>query len=171
MIFLVEQSHNSESISTVLGNSLVILISFILLLAILQKFAMKPIMKIVEERQNKINKDLDDAQNLQQQAQLQEKQAQAIVTDANNQARQILLDAKSNSEKFVEEQRLAAKEELATMRAQAQVQIEKEREEMMATLQKEVANVSVDLAKKILKREVTVEDHQKIIDDFIDNLD
>lgn len=170
MIFLTEQGHHTD-VSTVLGNSLVILISFILLVVILQKVAMKPLMKVVEDRQTKIHDELNRAEQLQQAAQEKEVQAQQMIEEANRKARQILVDAKNNSDKLVETQRLAVKEELTQLRSQAVEQIEKERQDMMQTLQKDVANMSVDLAKKILKREITVQDHQKIIDDFINNLD
>lgn len=171
MIFLQSSSEHASDISTVLGDSLVIFGSFVILLFLLQKFAFKPVMEMIEKRQLAIESQMDRAKALEESAQNSEQQAKQIVEQAHEKAQQLIVKAKETSEKLTEEALQQSRQEAIRIREEAQLAMSREREVMLSELTAQVSGLSVDLAKRILKREITESDHQRLINDFIEGLD
>ncbi|MBS4762344.1 F0F1 ATP synthase subunit B [Carnobacteriaceae bacterium zg-ZUI252] len=169
-LILNAQEHPHD-LTTVLGNSLIIFLSFTILLYIINKFAAGPILSMMEKREEHIAKQLDDGQMALENAQLKEQEAASIVRNAQIQANDILVSAKDASEKHREMMVTQIQEELQQMKEVARASIEQERAEMLIQLQKQVGEMSVALAQKIIQREVNQADHQHLIDNFIEGLD
>lgn len=156
---------------TGLGHFLMTLISFILLLAIVHRFAWKPINGILEERESRIKDDInqanaskEEALNLQEEAAADRKKAKldatAIMQETNK---------KIEREKMLAVE--AAELEIAQKRRREEEAIEHDRREMMLAMQDQVAQLSLDIAGQILQREVKDEDHEQLIEDLVLELD
>lgn len=156
---------------TGLGHFLMTLISFILLLAIVHRFAWKPINGILEERESRIKDDInqanaskEEALNLQEEAAADRKKAKldatAIMQETNK---------KIEREKMLAVE--AAELEIAQKRRREEEAIEHDRREMMLAMQDQVAQLSLDIAGQILQREVKAEDHEQLIEDLVLELD
>lgn len=171
MKLLILSGGHAHDMSTVLGNSLVIFISFVILLYILTKYAIGPVLNMIEKRQQHINEQLDSSQEKVDFANQLEQEAKETLKQAQIKANQILVDATNNAQHIKDESLRDTQVEIATMQQVAKQAIETERAEMMAQLQKQVGQMSVSLAQKIIQRELTQEDHQRLIEDFIEGLD
>lgn len=158
-------------VSTVLGNSLTILVSFIILMAILSKFAIRPLMDIIEKREKNVNEQLDNAAESQEKAQKYEQEAKQAVQEAQIKAQHLVTKAKEAGDRIKNEASQQARQETVRIRQEAQVAIENERQVMLKELSAQVADVSVDLTKRLLKRELNAQDHQRLIEEFIEGLE
>lgn len=168
---ILNASEHHHDMTTVLGNSLVIFVSFIILLYIINKFAAGPILSMMEKREQHITKQLDDSQLALTQAQSHEKEAKEIVKNAQITANDILVSTKQAAAKHKETVLAQTQEEIEQMKHDAKEAIEQERLDMLEQLQTQVGEMSVALAQKIIQRELKQEDHQRLIDDFIEGLD
>lgn len=171
MKLLILSGGHAHDKSTVLGNSLVIFISFVILLYILTKYAIGPLLNMIEERQQHINNQIDSSQQKVDEANQLEQEAKQTLKQAQIKANQLLIDANDHAQRVKEESLKGTQEEILTMQQAAKQTIEKERAEMMSQLQTQVGQLSVSLAQKIIQRELTQEDHQRLIEDFIEGLD
>ncbi|MBS4749982.1 F0F1 ATP synthase subunit B [Granulicatella sp. zg-ZJ] len=164
-------SSEQTSVSSVLGNSLVILVSFLILLFILSKFSVGPILKMMEKREKEVNDQLDNAQRKEEEAISHEKEAKAAIHEAQLKSQHLITKAKETGEKIKDDASRAARQETIRIRQEAQEALEHEREATMASLTEQVAGMSVELTEKLLKREITQQDHQALIDEFIEGLE
>lgn len=171
MKLLILSGEHVHDMSTVLGNSLVIFISFVILLYILTKYAIGPILNMIEKRQQHINEQIDKSQEKLDAATRLEQEVKEMLKQERIKANQILIDANDNAQHIREESLRNTQVEILTMQQVAKQTIEKERTQMMAQLQTQVGQMSVSLAQKIIQREITPEDHQQLIEDFIEGLD
>lgn len=170
MVYILNAEHPHD-MSTVLGNSLAIFLSFVILLYIINKFAAGPILSIIEKREQHIHKQLNDVEETLNSVKADEKAAKDVLKNAQAQANDIVIRAKSSALQLREDMLKQANEEVAQLKENARVALEKERLEMLSELQAQVGDMSVALAQKIIHRELTVADHQRLIDDFIEGLD
>lgn len=171
MKLLILSGEHAHDMSTVLGNSLVIFISFVILLYLLTKYAIGPVLTMIEKRQQHISEQLDSSQEKIDAATALENEAKETLKNAQIKANEIVMAAKDNAQRLKEDSLKESQVGILEMQQVAKQNIEKERVEMMAQLQKEVGHMSVSLAQKIIQRELTAEDHQRLIEDFIEGLD
>lgn len=170
MIAAQASAHHEVEISTVLGNSLTILVAFIVLMIILGKVALKPIMKLVEEREQTIHAQLNTAEEAIKNAELTRAEADKVLKEAKEKAQDILVQARQESEQFKHSEKERVKEEVIQMRAEAQRILASEREKLQKELTMQLGETSSALAGRLLGRELTQEDHQRLIDEFIEGL-
>lgn len=156
---------------TGLGHFLMTLISFILLLAIVHRFAWKPINGILEERESRIKDDINQANASKEQALNLQEEAAADRKKAKLDATAIMQE----TNKKIEREKMLAVEaaelEIAQKRRREEEAIEHDRREMMLAMQDQVAQLSLDIAGQILQREVKAEDHEQLIEDLVLELD
>lgn len=156
---------------TGLGHFLMTLISFILLLAIVHRFAWKPINGILEERASRIKDDINQANASKEQALTLQEEAAADRKKAKLDATAIMQE----TNKKIEREKMLAVEvaelEIAQKRRREEEAIEHDRREMMLAMQDQVAQLSLDIAGQILQREVKDEDHEQLIEDLVLELD
>lgn len=156
---------------TGLGHFLMTLISFILLLAIVHRFAWKPINGILEERESRIKDDINQANASKEQALTLQEEAAADRKKAKLDATAIMQE----TNKKIEREKMLAVEaaelEIAQKRRREEEAIEHDRREMMLAMQDQVAQLSLDIAGQILQREVKDEDHEQLIEDLVLELD
>lgn len=156
---------------TGLGHFLMTLISFILLLAIVHRFAWKPINGILEERESRIKDDINQANASKEQALTLQEEAEADRKKAKQDATAIMQE----TNKKIEREKMLAVEaaelEIAQKRRREEEAIEHDRREMTLAMQDQVAQLSLDIAGQILQREVKAEDHEQLIEDLVLELD
>lgn len=147
------------------------IINFLILMAILAKFAYKPIVKALEARQEKIKADIEAAEQGKLAAEQIKKEYQAQLAQARNEAQNIVEKAvkiaQQNKDEILEE----AKAENARLLNAAREEIQREREHALAQLRNEVVALSVAAATKIVKQNLDEQANKKLVEDFIANLD
>ena len=135
-------------------------IIFLILLFLLAKFAWKPIMKAVKERENSINQALEAAE---------EAQKQMANLKADNE--RLLAEARAErdvKDKIVTEAKEEAQREGEKLIKQAQQAIDSEKKVALAQLKDQVAALSVEMAQKVMMNELSDEKKQTaLINDYL----
>jgi len=139
------------------------LINFIILLAVLYKFAYGPVLKMLEERTKKIEKGLKDAEESQKKlAEISEKEA-AVLVEARKNAQQIIKKSEESAVKNAEDIVALAKEQSDRLLEQAQKQIEQEKAKIMAEVKTEIAGLVVAATGKIIGEKLDAEKDRELI--------
>ncbi len=148
--------------------SLVIqLTSTLILFLVVGFFVFKPVRKIIQTRQDYVVSQVKDAEAYKEDAKNKQLEADQRIASLNDQAKEIIDEAnknaatiKDNASKEMDEERIHQKELLAK-------EIEQEKLKAKEEIRKEIVNVALDASKAILEREVTKSDNDKIVEDFI----
>lgn len=142
-------------------------VNFIILLAILYKFAFAPISNMLEERSNTIESSLKHAEGLRAEVEELRKQTAANLNQARQEAQDIVAKANKIAEDNKNEIMAKAHAEAAAEKEKAIAQIKAEKETALAELRETAATLAIMAAEKVLERAITEEDHKKMVADFI----
>ncbi|MBX4173085.1 F0F1 ATP synthase subunit B [Weissella viridescens] len=153
-----------------LGNMLFLLIAFVILMLLLKKFAWGPVVKMMDDRANKVAHDLDSAEDARQQAEKLSKERQEQLTAARTDANKIVADAKKSADAQGKQIVADAQTNAQTLKDRAATQIEQDRSEAMTSAKNDVADLSVTIAQKIIQKELKLDDQKALIDAYIDGL-
>jgi len=147
------------------------ILTFLVLVALLTKFAWKPVMQMLDVRQEAIKKSLADADTAKRELErLQEESAQ-IIRKARVEAESIVSKSWSDGEKLREEMKVKAKAEADAIVKESQRQIEIETGRALRQIRSEVADLSIAIASKLIQRNVSKEDNDRLIQDTLKQID
>jgi F-type H+-transporting ATPase subunit b len=137
------------------------MITFLIVLILLRKFAWNPILKMIKDREDSIDNALKSAENAKLEMQNLKSDNEKILAQARNERDQMMKEARDMKDAIVGEAKGKAKEEADKMLASAREAIQNEKMAAITELKNQVANLSVEIAEKILKRELSDENKQK----------
>ena len=152
------------------GTLLFQFINFFILVAILAKFAYKPLLKVLEERRNKIASDLDEAAKARQDADKLKADYEAQIRDAQAKAHAIVDKAVKQADKEAQAQLDAIRAQIAREKQIAQTEIANEREAAIREMRKEVVTLSMAVAEKLLKKNMDTDMNAKLVAECIHQL-
>ena len=139
------------------------LVSFGIVLFILKKYAWKPILKSLDERNNSIQDAMDSAKKAREEMASLKSDHEKIVADAKSQRDTILKEAREIKDKMIAEAKHQASAEADRITATARENIQNEKMAAITELKNQVAHLSIEIAEKILKQELSEKDKQKTI--------
>jgi F-type H+-transporting ATPase subunit b len=162
---VVTQSPNPILPST--GEVIWSVISFVILLAILVKYAFPPVAKMLEKRSSTIRADLEAAEAARREAEALLRQRQNELASAKDEARRIIEDARSTGESLRSEIVARAQDEAASIRAQGEAQLAAERNRLVNELRQEMVDTAIVLASRIVAREIERENVDPLVEVFL----
>ncbi|MCT3528273.1 ATP synthase F0 subunit B [Latilactobacillus curvatus] len=154
-----------------LGDSLFVLVVFIILVALVGKFAFGPVSKMMQDRSDKITNDLDNAARSREDAAKLAAQRATELKNSKSEAVEIVNAAKQNGEKQREGMVKLAQEEVQTLKQNAKKDIEQSRLDALNSARDDVAQLSIEIASKLIKKELSVTDQKSLINSYIEGLD
>ena len=137
--------------------------TFLVLLFLLAKFAWKPLLQALESRQEMIQKSLNDAEKAKQELEEVQLESNKIVAQARSEAETIIATSRSEGAKLREDLREKAQSEAQSIVTQAEQQIQQERDRALSQIREEAVDVSLSVASKLIQRNLSKEDNEKII--------
>jgi len=143
------------------------IISFLIVVYILVKFAWKPLMRMMEKRRQFIETNLAQAEADRLEAERIRKEYQAEMREAHQAAQSLIEKATKASEQRAAEILAQAREEAEKTRVAALTQIDMERARAIAEIQTQVADLSVAVAEKIIRQNLDLSGQRTLIDQFI----
>jgi F-type H+-transporting ATPase subunit b len=138
---------------------------FLVLLVLLTKFAWRPLLEALEQRQGSIRQALDDARQAKQELERLHVESARILSEARVEADAILARTREDANRFRDELKQKAQAEAANVVKNAQRQIELETARALQQIRTEAVELSVAIASKILQRNVSPEDNQRLIEE------
>ncbi|WP_448701067.1 F0F1 ATP synthase subunit B [Mucilaginibacter sp. AW1-3] len=142
-------------------------ISFVILLVILGKFAWKPILGAVTERERSIEEALSKAEAAKEEMARLTGENEELLKQARAERDLILREAKHVKDQIIGEAKDAAQKEGARMIEKARIEIDNQTAIAMAGVKEQVASLSLEIAEKILRKQF--EDKQKQ-EDLVEDL-
>ena len=133
---------------------------FVGLIFLLKKFAWKPILDAVNEREQGIKNALESAENARNEMQNLQADNQRILQEARAERDAMLKDAREMKEKMVADAKSEAQEQGQKMIDQAKASIESEKNAAMAELKNQVSSLSLEIAEKLLQDELSNKEAQ-----------
>src|SRR5213592_1593126 len=143
------------------------IITFLVLLGLLAKFAWGPLLQALESRQEAIRKSLDDAQQAKQELERLQHESEKIIRDARVEAEAIISRSRGDAERLREEMKQKARSEAETIVKGAERQIQLETGRALQQIRREAADLSVLIASKIIQRNLSKEDNERLIEETI----
>lgn len=159
------------TVSTVLGDTLVVLISIILLLFLVKYFAWDKIEAMLEARRQKISKDLDEAKKKRKAAEEIQANAKEIIHNAEAKGQEILNTTREAASKMQDEMIKEGRDVVSRMKLDGQREVDSMKQRALAQMQDQIVDLSVQLASQILNKELTEQTHQDVIESFIEGLE
>ena len=141
------------------------IVTFLVLVVLLAKFAWRPLLAALDERQQAIRKSLDDARQAKQDLERVHAESAKILEQARKEAESIVASTRTDVNQFREEMRLKAREEAAGIVKNAERQIELETARALQQIRHEAVDLSVTIASKLLQRNVSKDDNARLIED------
>lgn len=134
---------------------------FIALIFLLRKFAWKPILNSVNEREEKIEGSLKAAEEAQKKIQDLNNESEVLLAKAREERDSVLKEARETRDSIVSDAKNKAKEEAEKVMESAREAINNEKQAAMIELKNQVAVLSIDVAEKIIRTELASDDKQK----------
>ncbi|HDC6366017.1 TPA: F0F1 ATP synthase subunit B [Staphylococcus aureus] len=149
------------------GTVIVQVLTFIVLLALLKKFAWGPLKDVMDKRERDINRDIDDAEQAKLNAQKLEEENKQKLKETQEEVQKILEDAKvqarQQQEQIIHEANVRANGMIET----AQSEINSQKERTIADINNQVSELSVLIASKVLRKEISEQDQKALVDKYL----
>jgi F-type H+-transporting ATPase subunit b len=147
------------------------LINFAILLYLLKRFLYKPALAYLDRRRELIASRMEKARKSEERAEELVAQREQELATAREQARRSLEEARARAEEIVNASKGTARQEGERIIAEARRQIEQEREQMVEELRRSYAEIAVLGAERVLDREVKLQDHKRLLDELLSEVD
>lgn len=145
-------------------------VSFAVLFFLLKKFAWKPIVGTVNDREKSIKEALASAEAAKLEMQNLTADNERILQEARMEREGMMKEAREIKAKMISDAKDEAKESADKMIVQAQAAIESEKKAAVAELKNQVASLSLEIAEKVIKHELSDSNKQlKLVEDMLDN--
>lgn len=149
------------------GTIIAQLIIFLILLALLRKFAWGPLMGIMKQREEHIASEIETAEKNRAEAQEYLAQQQSELKKTREEAQSMIENAKQLGENQGKEIIAAAKEEAERIKKEAVAEIGREKEAAINSLKEQVASLSVMIASKVIEKELDEKAQEALINDYL----
>jgi F-type H+-transporting ATPase subunit b len=143
------------------------IVTFLILLALLARFAWRPLLDALEKRELAITKSLDDARQAREELQKVQAESQRILSEARAEAGEIVSRTRSDAARFADEMKQKARTDAEALVKHAERQIEMQTARAVETIRHEAVDLSVAIAAKILRRDISKEDNERLIQDTL----
>ncbi len=136
-------------------------VSFSIILFLLQKFAWKPILNMIKEREESIENALAAAEKAKEEMKALQSSNERILAEARVERDAMLKDARDIKDKMIADAKGIASKESERLLQSARENIQNEKMAAISELKNQVAVLSIEIAEKILKSELSSDEKQK----------
>lgn len=144
-----------ELLTPALGYFVWTLIAFLIVFLILKKFAWKPILSTLSDREKNIADSIATAERVKKEMAQLKSENESLMHKAREERAAMLKEAKELSDKLVAEAREQAKLQANKIVADAQLSIDQQKNAAMVELKNSVGNMVVEVAEKVLRKELS----------------
>ncbi len=155
-----------------LGLILWTLIAFGIVFFILAKYAWKPILKSLDQREKNISDSILSAENVKKEMAALKSENEALLAKAREERSQMLREAKETKDKIIAEAKEQARKETNKIVADAQSVINQQKMAAITDLKNQVGNLVLEVSEKVLRRELSdKKEQEKYIEELTQNVE
>ena len=144
--------------------------NLLILYLFLKKLLFKPVKNMIDTRQKEIDDMYFDADSSRASAYALKSEYEQKLENANEESEQILKNAVRKAQLREEEILSEANQKASRILERAEEQVELEKKKAINDIKDEVSGLAVSIASAVIERDVKVDEHEKLIDDFINNI-
>jgi len=152
------------------GDVLFQLVMFIILMALLKKFAWGPLMGIMKQREDHISGEISAAEESRVEAKKLLEEQRALLKEARTEAIGLIESAKKQGDLQREEIISVARSESIRLKESAKLEIEQQKEKAVTAIREQVASLSVLIASKVIEKNLNEQDQDKLINEYIQEI-
>jgi F-type H+-transporting ATPase subunit b len=145
--------------------------TFLVLAGLLRKFAWRPLLDALDRRQESIRKSLDDARQARQELERLRTESTRILVEARTEADAIISRTRADAIRAGEELKVKARADAENIIRNAERQIELEASRAVETIRREAVDLSVAIASKLIQRNITREDNERLIGETLKEIE
>lgn len=149
---------------------IVTIVIFVLLVAVLGKYAWGPILSGLKAREEKIRKDIAEAEAARAKAEATLREYNRQLETAEQKVRDLLNQAATDAEKLAAQIRTRAQHEAEETRERALKDIEAARQQALAEIYEQTADLATKVAEKILRRNINADDQRELVSQSLQEL-
>jgi F-type H+-transporting ATPase subunit b len=149
------------------GDIIFQLVMFLILLALLKKFAWGPLMGIMKQREDHIANEISAAEQSRVESKKLLEEQRALLKEARSEAQGLIENAKKQGDVQREEIISTARAEAIRLKENAKLEIEQQKEKAVTAIKEQVASLSVLIATKVIEKELNAADQDKLINEYI----
>ncbi len=153
-----------------LGTMLAQLVIFLILMALVSRFALRPLLATMRQRQDHIDAQIRSAEDQRVQAEKLIEEQKVALQQAREEAKEIVERAKVQKEREAEEIIKLANERAERLVHEATEEINREKEKALLTLRQEVGAMSVQLASKMIGQELDQASQSKLVHRYLEQV-
>ena len=147
------------------------LVNFTLLLIVLYLIAYKPVLRMLDQRSERIRQSMEQAEEIRRQTARAQVEFEARIGQAHQEAQNIVNQALQTGERLRDEARIAARQDAEDIVARARAEIQGERSLAVAELRREFAELSILAAEKVIGQALDRAAHRRLIDEVLADSD
>lgn len=166
-----EEEGKNDLIKVVPGLMIWTIVTFFIAFLILRKYAFGPIQKIIDDRRDRIQQAIDEADNARSEARSLLEQHRALVAEAKNESADILADARKVADAQLARAKEEAEEDRLRRLEDTRKQIDAETARALGQIRGEVADLTVQATQRVVGKVLDGEDQKRLIDEAISGLD
>ncbi|MCQ2770320.1 MAG: F0F1 ATP synthase subunit B [Clostridia bacterium] len=167
---MVLEVQSLDIVSVNFWSILISLINLLIIFLIIKKFLFAPIKKVFAVRKAEVDKVYDDANLAKDEAEAQKSLYEEKMAGAKDEASQILSNARERADRMSDEIIADANVKAEARYKKAEEEIAQEKKKAMSELKDDISTISLDIAEKIVEREINENDHEKLINEFIEEV-
>ena len=142
-------------------------INFLLLLYLLNRFLFKPVLKLLDERETRIRKGLEDAEAAARDRELAQAEREAALDEARKEAQVMIARATKIADDSRAEILAEAKAQAEKVTSRATEEITAEKERAMAELRATVADLALQAASRLVRKEMDGPTQRRLVEEFL----
>jgi F-type H+-transporting ATPase subunit b len=143
------------------------IINFLILLYLLQRLLFKPVLRLMDQRAERIRTSVDEADRMRQLAEETRLANERALDEARGHAAQIIENANRMAEQFRQSQMDAARREAELFTERARDEIRLERDQAIADVRHQAVDLAILAAGKVIEQQLNVDQHRQLVTQFL----
>ncbi|MCZ6891697.1 MAG: F0F1 ATP synthase subunit B [Chloroflexi bacterium] len=143
---------------------LVYLVNFTLLLAILYVVGYKPILRILNQRTERIRGSLEEAEQIRAESEVRQEEMKRELDQARQEGQVLITQARELADRYRDEERQKAKVEAEAFLTRARSDIERERDNAIEEVRQQFADLAITAAERVVERSLDKDAHREVIE-------
>lgn len=139
-------------------------------LYLIKRFLLKPINAVLEKRKEMATAEIKEAEKAKEEARAIKEEYEQNMAEAKEKANTLIANAQKSASLQSEEMIQEANKQAAAIKAKAESDIAQEKKKAVNELKGEIGGMAMEVAGKVIEREISEKDHEKLIDEFISNV-
>ncbi len=146
------------------------LVNLLIIYHILKKFLFKPVQKVMTERRSQVDRMYSDASESRSAANEMKQEYEQRLASARQEADSMIRTATQTAQQKGDQIVADAKAQASHAKQKAEAEIEMQKKQMLKDVQGEISDLAVSIASKVVEKEVSRQDYDGFVDDFIRNV-